>query len=136
MNNLFEQTVSIIEHEFYDSKFLAGRWQHIKDAHAQQYNQAESVEAKEKVLESLLESLDVSHSMLIDSQLAEAIEKQNDVFAQDGIILEMQEDTLFAQVLSFQVCSMHKKDVGRLATFASSASAIILDLRLNGGGSV
>lgn len=90
---------------------------------------------QKKVLESLLESLDVSHSMLIDSQLAEAIEKQNDVFAQDGIILEMQEDTLFAQVLSFQVRSMHKKDVGRLATLASSASAIILDLRLNGGGS-
>ena len=135
MKNLFIQTVSIIEREFYDSRFLAGDWQAVKNAHAQRYDQAETVGEKEQVLTSLLESLGVSHSMLIDPHLAEAIAQQNDELAQESISLEMQEAILFAQIRSFQVRSMHKEDVSRLATLASAADAVVLDLRLNGGGS-
>ena len=78
MNELFKQTTSIIEREFYDSEFLAEQWQDLKNIHAQQYKQAESVEEKETVLKSLLESLGVSHSMLIDPQLVECIVQQEE----------------------------------------------------------
>ena len=134
MSDLFEQTASIIEREFYDNDFLAKQWQNLKDAHAQRYKRAESVGEKETVLKSLLESLGVSHSMLIDPQLAEDIAQQEET-PEKSIVLKMQESILFAQIRSFQVRSMPDEDVYRLAKLSSTSAAVVLDLRLNGGGS-
>jgi len=134
MKKLFEQTVDVIEREFYESHFLAKRWSTIKNTHAQQYGQAGSVEEKETVIKSLLESLGVSHSMLINPQLAEYIVQEEEKSG-ESLILKMQEDILFAHVLSFQVRGMRGEAVHRLAELASTASAVVLDLRLNSGGS-
>lgn len=134
MKNIFKQTVDVIEHEYYDSAFLSGDWKFIKTAHEEQFSQAESTKDKEQILKSLLESLRVSHSMLIDPQLAQKIAQQ-EAAPEDSIVTQMYADILIVQVRSFQVRSIDKAQISRVAKLAKETSAIVFDLRLNGGGS-
>ena len=135
MNDVFEKLVAIIEQDFYDETFLLERWPAIKQSHRDRLAKTCSVEEQEQVLKSLLESLGVSHSMLIDPELARSIATRNNTAALRSFHINNYDNVLFVSIHSFQIRHLCAVDVAVLAHAMSDVSSIILDLRLNGGGS-
>lgn len=135
MNDVFEKIVAIIEQDFYDETFLLEYWPAIKQRHQDNLVKAGSLEEQEQVLKSLLESLGVSHSVLIDPELARWIATRNNTATPSSFHINNYNNALFVSVRSFQVRRLRAVDVAALAQAMSDVSTIILDLRLNGGGS-
>ena len=87
------------------------------------------------MLKSLLESLGVSHSVLIDPELARWITTRNNTATPSSFHINNYDSVLFVSIRSFQVRRLRAVDVAALAQAMSDVTTIILDLRLNGGGS-
>ncbi|MEM8534931.1 MAG: hypothetical protein AAGF95_29090, partial [Chloroflexota bacterium] len=135
MNDVFEKLVTIIEQDFYDETFLSEHWLAIKQTHRARLTEAHAVEEQEQVLKSLLESLGVSHSMLIDPELAHRIATRDSTVTPPSFHINNYDKVLFVSIRSFQVRRLRAVDVAALAQAMFDASSIVLDLRLNGGGS-
>lgn len=134
MKDLFHAITTVIEREFYDETFLQSRWPEIRERHLERLDQATTAKEKEAVLKGLIESLGVSHSVLIDPVLAEYIAQQEEA-PQSAITVAKHGEILLVQIRSFEVRSLRATDLHHLAQSISSASAVVLDLRLNTGGS-
>ena len=135
MPDLFEQVASLIEQEFYDDIFLQQQWPRIKTAYADNYAVAADTAEREAAINNLLQALDVSHAMLIIPRLAAIIARQESHPERLRLVLRRYGSTLLAQVRSFKARTTRIADPRQLADALDTTRNLVLDLRLNDGGS-
>lgn len=134
MQTLFDQVARLVEQEFYDVAFLDERWPTIKTALAERYRAADGVEAHEAILGELLQSLGVSHAVLITPALAAYIAEQ--AAAPDALcpMITTYGSTVVARIRSCKVHTTTLADITALATACRGCEHLVLDLRVNDGG--
>ena len=57
--------VAAMESDFFEAAFLAGPWPALRDEHLQRFSWADTAEEREAVVRSLLETVGVSHLVLV-----------------------------------------------------------------------
>jgi hypothetical protein len=134
MQTLFDQVARLVEQEFYDGAFLDERWPSVKASLAERYRAADNVEAQEAVLGELLQSLGVSHSVLITPALAGYIAEQEANPADLRPQITTYGSTVLARIRSCKVRTTTLADIEVLAIASRACEHLVLDLRVNDGG--
>lgn len=134
MQTRFDQVARLIEQEFYDVAFLDERWPTIKATLAERYHAADGVEAREAILGELLQSLGVSHAVLVTPALAAYIAEQEANPTDLRPMITAYGATVVARIRSCKVRTTTLADIAALAAACRSCEHLVLDLRVNDGG--
>ncbi len=134
MPTLFDQLVQLIEQEFYDVDFLDHQWPDIKASLAAQYRTATGVDQQEALLQQAVQSLPVSHAVLLTPALKAKIAQQEEHPRRLRPVITAYGNVVVAQIRSFKVRTTTVADIQQFAEACQTATHLILDLRLNDGG--
>ena len=134
-HTLFRSIVETIEDRFYDAEFLAGDWVRAKEDASARFAKARTRGECEEVLSGLVTACGVSHCLLITPEIRAEIETKTADPRRLRPIWRREGSTLVAAVRSMKTTTTTRADIEALAAELEDAAALVLDLRLNDGGS-
>jgi C-terminal processing protease CtpA/Prc len=132
---MFDAVVEAVEREYFDRAFLSGPWPAMRDEHRARFAEAESTEDREVVVRSLLGAMGVSHLVLLTPT------DQTKIEAADGAPRRLcpkwqrDGDTLYLAIRSCKVPTTTRTDLTAIAEKLAAVRQVVIDLRLNDGGS-
>jgi C-terminal processing protease CtpA/Prc len=131
---VLDRVLRLIEEEFFDEDFLANRLHQLRARFCPRYERADRAE-RERILEEVLGELGVSHCLLITPAMREEIERKTADPRRLRMTWQRHGETLFASVRSFKVRTTRLADLEKCARQLRDVKHLVLDLRLNDGGS-
>jgi len=132
---LFEALVDLVEAEFFDEDFLAGPWTSAREDAAERYAAAGSTTEREELLRGLLAVFGVSHTLLITPEIRAEIDRKTGDPRRLRPLVRRSGRTVVAAVRSMKAETTTRDDIEALAREVRDADEVVLDLRLNDGGS-
>lgn len=132
---MLDAVVEVVESEYHDRSFLAGPWPALRDEHRARFERAETNGDREAVIVALLEAVGVSHLVLLTPAIKAKIAAAEDdprrlrpEWRRDG-------DDLYVAIRSCKVPTTTRADLTAIAAELTGVRGLVLDLRLNDGGS-
>ncbi|MCB0713283.1 MAG: hypothetical protein KDD67_13205 [Ignavibacteriae bacterium] len=135
MTRLLNEIIELVEREFFDTTFLKERWNAIKVQVQEDYAKATSVAERERLLNTLLVQIGTSHTLLITPELSAKIDRAEQEKTESALSYEEVDGVLFAELTSFQVRSIRREERAKFADALAEVDTLILDMRVNSGGS-
>jgi hypothetical protein len=131
---VLDRVLQRIEEEFFDEDFLANRLHQLRARFSTRYERADRAES-ERILEEVLGELGVSHCLLITPAMRAEIERKTSDPRRLRMTWQRHGGALFASVRSFKVRTTRLSDLEEFAGELRDVQHLVLDLRLNDGGS-
>jgi C-terminal processing protease CtpA/Prc len=132
---VLDRVLRRIEEEFFDEDFLTGRLPELKARVSARYECEADAAKRERILEELLGALGVSHCLLITPDMRAEIESKTADPRRLRLTWQRNGKTLLASVRSFKVRTTRLADLEEFAKELVDVGHLVLDLRLNDGGS-